>query len=154
MISRSSWLFLHSNYRRLTADTLLALSSIDIATPLAHLHSPTMCVDVYDQYVDCERDHTIESYHRCLKGTEYILEINNDGCVKSRVIYCTKTGTCPKCANGSDWFESSSDTAMDISDTGEDSDDDPWGTTSAPDAKSSESGDTSDPGETSDPEAT
>lgn len=96
-----------------------------------------MCLDIYDRYLDCEKDHTIETYHRCLKAYQYVLDINNDGCTASRIIYCLMAGLCPKCEHGSDCFDSAIDTAMDMSDD-EGGSEDCWGTTSATEAEASE----------------
>lgn len=76
-----------------------------------------MCVDIHDLYLDCEKGHRIETYYHCRKALEYLLNINNDGCSSgARTIYCTMPGTCPRCEHGSDCFDNSSETAMDISD--------------------------------------
>lgn len=107
-----------------------------------------MCIDVYDRYLDCEKDHNIETYHRWLKAHQYLLEINNDGCKKSRIIYCLITGPCPKCEFGSDCFDESDD-PMEIDDEGvsdecsegcsdTDSDEECWGTSSVTEAETSE----------------
>lgn len=52
----------------MAADDLLALSSIDIIKPHHHHYSVTMCIDIYDQYLDCEKDHTIETYRKDPSG--------------------------------------------------------------------------------------
>jgi hypothetical protein len=109
-----------------------------------------MCIEIYDHYLDCEKDHNIETYHRCLAGHQYVLDINNDGCKKSRSIYCLITGPCPKCEFGSDCFDSENGDPMDIDDdvasdessnqgSEAGSDEEGWETSSVTDAESSKS---------------
>jgi hypothetical protein len=78
-----------------------------------------MCIFIYDRYTDCEKDHHVEAYHRCLAAAEFVLDLNYDGCNTSRILYCLTNDPCPKCEHGSDCFKSeasASDNIMDISD--------------------------------------
>ena len=98
-------------------------------TPLSLLPG-TMCTGIHDRYLDCEKGHSVEIFHYCLKALEYILNIKPGGCPRSRTIYCTMTGTCPKCEYGSDFFDSASESmsedGMDISDDAGEPMDEGW----------------------------